>query len=175
MRTDVTASPGLNEWKSHEEGCPRGIEAILGNRGAAVKFGDEAHDVKPQTEMRPVVLALSVLEQRFEQPGQHDGRNRRPVIDDGEFVAGARARETDQDCPRRRTEVHGVLDELVQQLKYEIGSTVHETLVRRRLHVEARPEKSVAVARNRRLHQVLEVESHTLGLLDAFLHPRCGA
>jgi len=28
---------------------------------------------------------------------------------------------------------------LFQQLEYEIGSTVHETLVRRRLHVDVRP------------------------------------
>src|SRR5258708_40210504 len=96
----LTAPRCLDERKTHDEGCAREVGAILGNRGAAVKFGDQAHDVQPQAEMRSVVLALPVLEQRFEQPGQDGGRKRRSIIDDGVLVTGGRTRPADHDRPR---------------------------------------------------------------------------
>ncbi len=112
-----------------------------------MEFRDQPHDVQPQAEMRLVVMALALLEQGLEQPAEHGLGNRRAVVRDAELVvaAGLRARRT-RDEAGRRTEIHRILDELVEHLHDQIGRTAHEAGIGGRIEVESRAGKGVPIA-----------------------------
>ncbi len=58
------------------------VRAIGRGGRAAVKFGDQPHDVQAQSEMRLVVAALALFEQRFEQVAHECCGDERAVIAD---------------------------------------------------------------------------------------------
>ena len=64
--------------------------------------------------MRLVVAAAALLVERFEQMGEHPRGDEWAVIGDLEHEAAGNAHQPNADRARRRAEIHGILDQLVE-------------------------------------------------------------
>ena len=94
------------------------------------------------------------------------------VIRNLQRVAGLNAAQANRDRASRRTKIHGIFDQLVEQLHHEIGRAAREARVFGHFHGKLRPGKAVAVSGYGGQQQCAQIEIDPLRLFDAFFNAR---
>src|SRR5256885_13806799 len=121
---------------------------------AAVEFRDEPRDVEAQAEVRLRARSLAASlaahrDHRLEQLSAHFFGQRRPLVLDAELEHAVRGRKRDPDRLASLAggcEIHRVRDELVEQLRRQIGRSLYPGFFLRKGEIEGLMRISEPVA-----------------------------